>query len=419
MDLEQEILWVRRLWAERYRHRLQPPQDQLQGVTESRLEQRERSRAVHHVNGERALAAPSLGKRQSREHDGRLENVRKSTSAVSGALRHYREQSAKRYQRERTERAALDPAARFPLLRLFAGSADARATAPWSAYPETRPIAITQSLNDGLWNQRCRSPRTQQLAQGASRGTTKQLGFGLRTALMMLQFRSKRFHLPAALSTDPFTLRATRYVQSLGNEVTCQALVTSRPAWSMEESAEVLAAHEASQVLENHPSDLCRMLHQEKQARGHVWCARASSLRDARGYHMLTIPAPRHVSYDFAPAGQYTSQGLFQRRTALVKNAFAELSAEAYLVCKRYQDLPDAAYRCRSAAQFAAWRQRRQEQRDRAETAMRLAQAQTPAIHSNENQYLWDTRLTLFMHGTRISQADRHAQILIDRYASS
>jgi hypothetical protein len=229
----------------------------------------------------------------------------------------------------------------------------------------------------------------------------------------MAHFQTGEHVLRTAFSSDPFAIRAARYLQEHGKEAFASLKASS--LFHEKEGTQRLNLEDVAQVRENHPASLCRQLHEELQHR------QQTASNTVSWSHSMTsseaIPAFREKITPFSVASR--GRDLWTPRCRKRRgNAAYDLHAEQSVTMHFYGERPDTSYRKAAAERFVLWKKRMEERRARAEDAMRLEQTCIPAIHTNENLYLWDVQNVLFMHGTRLSRAERHAQIVLDKYTS-
>ncbi|KAK4529845.1 hypothetical protein CCYA_CCYA02G0702 [Cyanidiococcus yangmingshanensis] len=377
MDLCQETLCVRRLWRERYhRYRRQledtdpeGERSQRQGVVALVSEKLTPLDCIAVNTDKFTLRAVAL----------------EECGSGSEALCQYQHQAAERYRKHVD--AQLKQQSNLPLIRF-----------------ELWVLSRTQGQV---------KYRRHRASEASSPNLTFILGAGPRTTRVVAHLQGSGPSLSPEVFLDPFAIRAARYIRrgdtkalsSMEASASCQT-------WGLESFSE---AEVAARIRQNHPATLCGELHREMQRRRNtlmtaVFCPNSRAFSEN-----VTQPSTNAV---FARRLRFEKDRWSYAHSMIWKRPEWEVPLEQRLVLDRYHRLPDTEYRRMAAQRFATWKKRTLERIVRAEEAMHLAQAKIPAIHTNENLYLWDVQNVLFMHGTRLSQAERHAQILLDKYAS-
>lgn len=377
MDLCQETLYVRRLWRERYHHYQRQLED-----TDPEGERSQRQGVVALASKKTAsleCIAANLGEFTLRAFE--IEDC----SSGSEALRQYQHQAAERYRKHVDTQ--LKQQSNLPLVRF-----------------ELWVLSRTQGQV---------KYRRHRASEASSSDLSFILGAGPRTTRVVARLQGSEPSLSLEVFLDPFEIRAARYVRRGHTKAFSSTEASgSCQTWELESFSE---AEVAARIRQNHPAMLCGELHREMQRRRNTLMTAVFCPNSRTFFENVTQPSTNAIS---ARRLQFEKDRCSYAHSMIWKRPEWEAPLEQRLVLDRYRRLPDTGYRRMAAQRFAAWKKRRLERRVRAEEAMHLAQAKIPAIHTNENLYLWDVENVLFMHGTRLSQAERHAQILLDKYAS-
>ena len=133
----------------------------------------------------------------------------------------------------------------------------------------------------------------------------------------------------------------------------------------------------------------------------------AGNHRPHREYQRLA--AQRFADYRIGRLGEAATR-------ALETSVDFHSSRQHSVIASYYADKPDVQYRTQQCRRYRHHCRERQHRRRLVEAMLRAEQQAVQAACTDDTRFRYDAQLTVFVHGTAVSAAERHANTILNKY---